>query len=81
MFNFIFARFFHIDRCFLTRIFFAIEIKKCAHTRSKKLLLIESFPEWKTALKFPYDANALKNITLKYIFTFGYNRSLAERKT
>ena len=53
---------------FLTRIFFAIEIKKYASTIQKKLFSIESFPEWKTALTFPYDADNLRNITLKCIF-------------
>ena len=70
IFNFIFPRFFHIEHIyFLTWIFFPTEIKKCASTtRSKKLFSIESFPEWKTNLKFPYDANTPRNITLKYIF-------------
>ena len=52
----------------MTKIFFAIEIKKYACARSKKLFSIESFPEWKTALNFPYDANTPRNITLKYVF-------------
>ena len=35
---------------------------------------IENFPEWKTALNFPYDTNTTlrilhRNITLKYIFS------------
>ena len=69
-FQFIFPRFFHIEHIYLlTWIFFAIEIKKCASTtRSKKLFSTESFLEWKSNLKFPYDANTLRNIILKYIF-------------
>ena len=43
----------------------------------KVFFSIESFPTWKMDLKFPYDANTLRNITLKYIF---YNR-LLESKT
>ena len=53
---------------FLTWIFFAIEIKKCACTRSKELFLIESFPAWRTDLKFPYDVNTPRNTAFKYIF-------------
>ena len=68
-FSTIFSHVFSISNTyFLTRIFSSIEIKKYVCTRSKKLFSIESFPEWKTALKFPYDANTLINITLKYIF-------------
>ena len=68
IFKFIFARFFQIKQYFLTTIFFPIEIKKCASTKLKKFFLIENFPEGKTALKFSYDANTLRNITLKYLF-------------
>ena len=39
-------------------------IKMCACTSSKKVFLMERFP----ALKLLYDANNLRNITLKYIF-------------
>ena len=53
---------------FLTWIFFATEIKKCACTRSKELFLIESFPAWRTDLKFPYDVNTPRNTAFKYIF-------------
>ena len=57
---------------FWLEILFAIEIKKCACARSKKLCSIEHFPECKTALKFPCDTNITtlqilhRNITLKY---------------
>ena len=81
IFKFIFARFFRIEQYFLTTIFFAIEIKKCAGTRLKKLFLTEKFSECKTALKFSYDPNTLRNITLKYLFYIWYNRCLVENKT
>ena len=46
----IFAYFCHIKHvAFWLERFFAIEIKSCACTRSKKI-----FPVWKTVFKFPY---------------------------
>ena len=61
--------------------FFAIKIKRCACTRSKKFCLIENFTEWKTAFKFPYDTNITlqilhRNITLKYMSYIRSNRCL-----
>ena len=60
--------FFHIELIiFLAKNFFAVEIKKCPCSRSKKFCSIKYFPEWKTALKFPYDSN----ITLRmFIYIF-----------
>ena len=50
---------------FLARNVFIIEIKKCACTTSKIFSSIETFPEWNTALKFPYDANMVENDEIK----------------
>ena len=59
----IFAQFFHMEHMvFWLEIFFAIEIKKCLCTRSKKFCSIENFPGWKTAFKFPYDTNTASRI-------------------
>ena len=69
----------------MARIIFAIEIKKCACTRSKKFCSIENSPEWKTALKLSSDTNitlriSLRNNKLKYIFTSGRTDTLFESK-
>ena len=72
LFSRIFLHTEHVFFCFFwLESVFAIEIKKCAYTRSKKLCSIENFPEWKTALKFPYDTNITlriihRSITLEY---------------
>ena len=74
--------FFHIEHmAFWLEIFFTIEIKKCACTRSKKIRSIENFPAWKTDFKFSYDTNITlrilhRNIILKYISYIRWNRCL-----
>ena len=78
----IFAHFFHIEHTvFWKEIFFAIEVKTCACTRSKNFCSMENFPEWKSAFKFLYDTNITFWILHLNIFlTFGGTDVLFESK-